>query len=199
MFNFFKKPKFSKVDKLTALIRKQTTFSVKALDLHKKLRAAAPDEKEALFEAFLFNNWASFHLITRELCAALPASATQSDVAATRADIAKRIIGAAHDEAALTLEKIFGICLSDYSENDFTGYASETFSDYDRSVSSHQTPAWLSAAIHLGVCAQLPLPDFSNLQRAMEAKMEIQKEAGQIFSALDDLIRDDVQDYVRTK
>ena len=197
MFGLFKKKNLSKSDKLAALIKKQTAFSIKALALHKKLRAA-PDKKKAIFEAFLFNNWISFHLITRELCASLPASTPQSDVEATRADIAQRLIIAAYQEGTPALEKAFDIQLSDYCKNGFSDYALSRFFGYDSSVSRHQTPAWLSAAIRLGVCAELPLPDFSDFERSMAEQLETQKEAAGIFIALDDLIRNDVHDYVRT-
>jgi len=138
-------------------------------------------------------------LITRELCASLPASATPGEVKAARDNIAQLLISAAQYEAGPTLEKKFSINIADYCEGNFASYAEQTFSDYESSVSRHQTPACLSAAIRLSVCADLPMPDFSDLQRSMAAQMEIKKESAHVFVALEDLIREDVQDYLRTK
>ena len=195
MFGLFKKKELGRGEKMGALIKKQTTFSVNGLELHKKLISAAVDKNKAYFEAFLFNNWVSLYLITRELCAAVPSS----DVKAVRDNIEQMLIISAQKYGVPALEQKLFMNVSDYCEGDFPGYAKLSFWSYDSSVERHQTPAWLSAAIRLSVCAGIPQRDVTDLEMSVEDYFEIQKESVPIFQGLEGWIRDDVQDYLRTK
>jgi hypothetical protein len=189
--------RLSKADKLNALIKKQTIFSVKGLSLHQKLIAAAPEKNKAYFEAFLFNNWVSYHLIAREICASFP----EVDAKAIHDNVAQMLIISAQNKGVPDFEKLLFVKISDYCDNDFKGYAEQSFWAYDSSVSRHQSPAWYSAAIRLDVCADIPFPDAEHpdFDRKMEDMQEVQNEAAQIFIGLEERIREDVQDYVRTK
>ena len=190
MFGLFKK---TRTDKLSALIGRQTAFSVKALHLHRKLLAAAPNRDQAIVEAFLYNNWVSYHLIAEGLLANLPRQ-SEADQAALRAGIAQAIITNAANHGVPELERKTGVSVARYCDGNFIGHANFTFKDFDSSVARHQTPAWQSAAIRLGVNAELGELVITDITQAME----IQKESAHVFIGLQDVIRKDVQDYYRS-
>ena len=75
---------------MESLIKKQTDFSVNAIQLHANLLAMAPDKSLAIFQAFIFNNWLSYYFVSRHICAALPATASGLEVKATNENIQVR-------------------------------------------------------------------------------------------------------------
>lgn len=201
MFKFFKSNNQTKSEKMEALIKKQTDFSINAIDLHTVLKKLAPDKSLAIFHAFIFNNWLSYYFLSRHICSALPATSSDLEVKAAKEDVQERIIRSAQSIGLPKLESKFSISTKKYYP-DFLTSAKFEFFAYDDSVKRHQTPDWVSAAIALSSKVKLPGPyddesvDLLEWNKNNEAH---QREVLQIFKGLEGGIRPDVADYIKTK
>lgn len=202
MFKFFKSNNLTKSEKMEALIKKQTSFSINAIQLHPKLLSLAPDKSLAIYHAFIFNNWLSYYFITRHICSALPATISDSEVKATKDDVRDRIIKSAQSIGLPKLESDFSISTKKYYDSEFLSDTKFQFDMYDDSVKRHQTPDWVSAAIALSSRAELPGPyddksvDLLEWNKVNEAH---QREVLEIYKGLEKVIRPEVADYMKTK
>jgi len=196
MFKFFKKQQPTKAERLETLINKQTNFCVNAVEMHPTLIAWAPDKSRAIFESFVFHNWFSFYMITRHICASLPATASTNEIGSIKDDISNRIISSARSRGIPLLKQKYSINTDNYCDKNFSKYASMSFRDYNNSVNSHQCPDWASASIKLAGDSEIPgLADFSNLEETGARIATLQKEVLAIFM-VEKLIKADVYDYL---
>jgi len=203
MFKFFKKDTQTKAEKMEVLILKQTNFSIKAISLHPKLLALAPDKSQATYHSFVFNNWLSYYLLVRHICAALPATTSDAELKTTKAEIKKKIIVSAKMVGLPQLEKDFRLSSASYydSDSNFEEDANFQFFMYDDSIARHETPDWVSAAVSLSSSAELPGPyddesvDITKWNKTNEAH---QREVLQLFKGLENVVRPDVIDYMKT-
>jgi hypothetical protein len=192
MFGLFKPKK----DLFLTLIEQQTAFSVNGVNLHKNLISATPNVESAIIEAFLFNNWASYHLISSELCSTISASAPQNARISLRESVRLAIVTSARDIGIPDLEKKFSVKYAKYCEGEIYTYTDRNLLDYDNSVERHSTEDWHSAAIALHAkcgLAQIAVSDFNYY------KEHLLKETAQIYASLEDLVIKDTQKYIRQR
>jgi hypothetical protein len=195
MFGLFKSRTDTK-DPLAALIERQTAFSVNGVSLHKNLVAAASNPEAAVIEAFLFNNWTSYHLIADELRSTLSDSAPLSAHQSLQETIRLAIVNSARDIGVKDLERKFSARVSAYCKDGFYLYAERTLIAYDDSVARHSTGDWQSAAIALHAncgLAHFATSDFEYYQK------HFLKETVQIYLAMEEAVRKDAKQYVRNR
>jgi hypothetical protein len=196
MFKFFKKS-ISKEEKFNSLISKQTHFSLNATAMHPILIAWAPDKSRAIYELFVFHNWFSYYMLSRHICASLPATTSANEIEDAKKNIASKIICSANVVGIPILQKKHTLNVDDYCNGNFEKCVQLSFFGYDSSVANHECPDWASAAIKLSASARIPgLADFSNLQETAKRIATLQKEVLAIFMSVEELIKADVKDYL---
>ena len=154
MFNPFSKRE-TRAQTLQSIIDRHVAFSVKAIDLHRKVIAAAPDRLRAIIECFIFNNWVSYHILSEQLDATLPRDTDDATRSQLRHNIREAILAESGNRSLIAVETKVRIETSKYCGDDFLRYVSWQFDEYDSSVERHSTPPAIGAAFRLGAMCDL--------------------------------------------
>lgn len=195
MFGFLKQRKPTQ-DPLIALIEKQTSFSVKGVAFHKNLIAASPNPETASVEAFIFNNWVSYYLISEELIASLSPSAPDQTKSDLRETIRIAIVSAARDLGLKQLEEQFSARATTCCGKPFYVHANLALLAYDDSVARHKTPSWHSAGIALHARCGIGEIAISDADYYMNHFL---KETAEIFIGIEPHIRMDTKTYMKNR